>query len=143
MAGRADLTPREVESVRKSWQSIVLAGDTAINMFYRRLFAIDPEAHALFADTEMAHQRAKFLETFSLFVKNIDDLAALEERLRQLGDRHFASGVEARHYESVRKALRMTLEGGLGQTLDAEASDAWNKAYDRIAGLMRSHGGGQ
>ena len=131
------MKPEEIEQINNSWQSIVLMGDTAIQMFYRRLFAIDASAHALFSDSNMPEQRVKFLETFGLFIANIEDLESCRTKLEDLGRRHAAYGVEEHHYESVRQALVSTIESGLGQILDKEARAAWNNAYDAITEPMK------
>lgn len=131
------MSPEQIEHVNQSWQSIVLMGDTAIQMFYRRLFAIDASAHALFSETEMAEQRVKFMETFGLLVRNIGDLEAHEPMLEELGRRHAAVGVEEHHYDAVHRALVSTIESGLGHVLDREARLAWDAAYRKMTEPMR------
>ncbi|NNF77425.1 MAG: hemin receptor [Rhizobiales bacterium] len=131
------MSPEEIEHVNQSWQSIVLMGDTAIQMFYRRLFDIDASAHALFSETQMAEQRVKFMETFGLLVENIGNLEAHEPMLEELGRRHAAVGVEDHHYDAVHQALVSTIESGLGHVLDREARIAWDIAYRRMTAAMR------
>lgn len=131
------MTPEQVEQVHQSWQSIVLMGDAAIQMFYRRLFTIDSGAHALFSETDMANQRIKFIETFGLLVEHIGDLEAHEPMLEELGRRHAGVGVEDRHYDAVHQALVSTIESGLGHVLDREARVAWDLAYQRMTEPMR------
>lgn len=131
------MTPEQVEQVNQSWQSIVLMGDAAIQMFYRRLFAIDAGAHALFSETDMADQRIKFMETFGLLVEHIGNLEAHEPMLEELGRRHAAVGVEERHYSAVHQALVSTIESGLGHMLDRDARQAWDLAYRRMIEPMQ------
>ncbi len=131
------MTPEQVDQVNQSWQSIVLMGDTAIQMFYRRLFAIDASAHALFAQTDMVEQRLKFMETFGLLVQNVADLDGHTPMLEELGRRHAAVGVEEHHYAAVHQALVSTIESGLGHVLDREARLAWDAAYQRMTEAMR------
>jgi len=90
--------------VHRSWQPIVLMGDAATQMFYRRLFAIDPSTHALFSDTDMAEQRVKFMDTFDLFVRNIGDLEKNLPMLEERGRRQAELGVENHHYDGQRSA---------------------------------------
>ncbi len=132
------MTPEQIEHVNQSWQSIVLMGDTAISMFYRRLLDIDASTHALFADTDMHAQRLKFMDTFGLCVRSLSDLEGCRPMLKDLGRRHAALGVEEHHYDSVRDALLSTIESGLGQILDTHAREAWNLAFERIAEPMRT-----
>ena len=131
------MTPEQIEHVNQSWQSIVLMGDTAIAMFYRRLIDIDPSTHALFSETDMRAQRIKFMDTFGLCVRSLNDLEECRSMLEQLGRRHAAIGVKDHHYDSVRDALVTMIESGLGQILDEQAKEAWTLAYDRITGPMR------
>ncbi len=132
------MTPEQIEHVNQSWQSIVLMGDTAIAMFYRRLMDIDASSHALFADADMRAQRIKFMDTFGLCVRSLNDLEECRPMLEQLGRRHAAIGVEDHHYDSVRDALLTMIESGLGQILDEQAKEAWNAAFDEITEPMRT-----
>ncbi|MEM7425021.1 MAG: globin domain-containing protein [Pseudomonadota bacterium] len=134
------MTREQIEHVNQSWQSIVLMGDTAIAMFYRRLHDIDPSTHQLFSDTDMHAQRLKFMDTFGLCVRSLNDLEECRPMLEQLGRRHAALGVKEEHYDSVREALLTTIESGLGQILDRHAKEAWTVAYERITQPMRSAG---
>ncbi len=102
--------------MHRSWQPIVLMGDAATQMFYRRLFAIDPSTHALFSDTDMAEQRVKFMDTFDLFVRNIGDLEKNLPMLEELGRRQAELGVENHRYDGQRSAhFHDTV--GLGTTI--------------------------
>ena len=118
---------------------MVLMGDTAIQMFYRRLFSVDATAHDLFSQTDMSAQRIKFMDTFSTLVQNIGDLEASIPMLEELGRLHARYGVQDHHYDSVREALLLTIES-LGQVLDDSARGAWDAAYARITDPMRKAG---
>ena len=41
-------------------------GDTAAEMFYRRLFELDPDLQPLFGSTDMTAQRKKLIQSLSL-----------------------------------------------------------------------------
>ena len=130
------MTPEQIEHVNQSWQSIVLMGDTAIAMFYRRLMDIDASTHKMFAETDMRSQRIKFMDTFGLCVRSLHNLEEQRPMLEQLGRRHAAIGVKQHHYDSVRDALLTTIESGLGQILDEHAKEAWTLAFDKITEPM-------
>ena len=68
------MTPEQIEHVNQSWQSIVLMGDTAIAMFYRRLMDIDPSTHPAWTGgntqlVDRAGRVSKFNEKFSFLGK--------------------------------------------------------------------------
>ena len=139
----AFVTEEQIEDVHRSWHSIVLLGDVVMQMFYRRLFRIDESAHALFSDASMLEQRRKFLDTFDLLVKNIEDIEKHTPMLEDLGRKHAAYGVKDHHYDAVGEALIDTIEHGLGHALTSDSRTAWAAAYERLSTPMRRAAAGE
>src|SRR4051812_15987837 len=57
------MTPDQKHLVRESWKQVVPTAEAAAELFYRRLFEIDPTTPALFRATDMFAQRTKLLKT--------------------------------------------------------------------------------
>ena len=127
----------EIELIRKSWAQVVPIADAAAQMFYQRLFEIDPSTMPLFAATDMAAQREKLLGALSLVVGKADQLDIIVPALQELGRNHVKYGVEDRHYDSVGTALLWTLEQGLQCDFTQEVRAAWTVAYAQVSGPMR------
>ncbi|MEM7633067.1 MAG: globin family protein [Pseudomonadota bacterium] len=127
----------EIEVIRETWALVVPIADAAAQLFYQRLFEIDPGTKLLFAETDIARQNEKLISTLSLVVEKADQLDTIIPVLQELGRNHVRYGVEARHYESVGSALLWTLEQGLGDRFTDQARAAWTVAYALVSGPMR------
>ncbi|WP_108879528.1 globin domain-containing protein [Anderseniella sp. Alg231-50] len=127
----------EIELIRETWAQVVPIADAAAQLFYQRLFEIDPDAKSLFANTDMSAQNEKLVDTLSLVVGKADQLDTIVPVLQELGRKHLTYGVEDRHYDSVGSALLWTLGQGLGEGFTDQARAAWTVAYALVSGPMR------
>ena len=134
------LTSMQVDLIRQSWKSVVPIGDTAAQLFYQRLFELDPGLCPLFDTVDMGEQRARLLRALGLVVANVDQIDMLVPVLENLGRRHGGYGVRDRHYETVGQALIWALEQGLGPAFTKEVRGAWIIAYGLLADVMRTAG---
>ena len=131
------MTPDQKRLVRETWHQVTPIADTAATLFYDRLFAIDPDLHDLFRETDMAAQRDKLVATLAHVVQNLDYLEILVPTIEDLGRRHVGYGVNDAHYDAVGAALLWTLARGLGGSWTPDAEAAWTAAYGTISGIMR------
>lgn len=125
--------------VAESWKKIVPIADTAVKMFYERLFQTDATTRPLFKATDLGEQRQKLIQALALVVQGLDRLETIVPVVADLGRRHAGYGVTDRHYESVGAALLWTLEQGLGPDWTSETKAAWTSAYTLLSGVMRQH----
>lgn len=130
------MTPQQKRVIRETWRRVSALGEPAAELFYGRLFAIDPELAPLFAGRDMKAQRAKLLQALAFVVAGLDRLDSLVPMLEDLGRRHAGYGVRKQHYRTVGAALLWTLERGLGADWSDEAEEAWAQAYAIISGIM-------
>lgn len=130
------MTPQQKRVIRDTWQRVSALGEPAAELFYDRLFAIDPALAPLFAKSDMKAQRAKLLQALAFVVAGLDRLDSLVPVLEDLGRRHVAYGVRKQHYRAVGAALLWTLERGLGTAWSDEAEEAWAQAYAIVSGIM-------
>ena len=135
------MTPRQQQLIRETWAQVTPIAHTAAGLFYERLFELDPTLRRLFSRTDMAAQRKNLMQTLTVVVKSIDNLAPLIPAVEALGRRHAGYGVEAKHYATVGQALLDTLQAGLGDAFTPDARDAWGDAYELLAGVMLAAGG--
>ena len=127
------MTPEQKRLVRDTWKQVAPVADAAADMFYRRLFEIDPTTRKLFRATDMAAQRKKLLQTLAFAINGLDNLGALVTKVEGLGRRHAGYGVTDAQYDSVGAALLWTLEQGL-----AAVASAWSEVYRLLSGIMRN-----
>jgi hypothetical protein len=44
------MTPEQVDLVQRSWRAVLPVGDTAAELFYGKLFSLDPSIQSMFRD---------------------------------------------------------------------------------------------
>ncbi|MFN0186002.1 MAG: globin domain-containing protein [Aquabacterium sp.] len=130
------MTPQQIELVRNSWPPLEARRDELAAAFYGRLFEIAPETRAMFS-ADMAAQGTKLMASLNVVVEHLSDLAPLKPVLGQLGVRHLQWHVTAAHYDQVGAALMWALRQALGPAFDDALDTAWQRAYDRVARVMK------
>jgi hemoglobin-like flavoprotein len=129
------MTPRQIDIVRQSFGKIMPFKEQAAELFYCRLFELDPSLRLMFR-TDMTEQKQKLMVALALVVTNLEKLDSLLPAVRELGQRHKSYGVRNKHYEVVGAALLWTLEIGMGSSWTSELAEAWADAYGRVANAM-------
>jgi hemoglobin-like flavoprotein len=142
------LSDEHKRAIGDSWRLVVPILDTAVELFYRRLFELQPGLRALFPD-DMAGQRAKLGATLGFVVKSLDwpleEWKAAQDPendlflvVLALGRRHRnLYMVRDEHYGPVGEALMWALDQGLGQVFRGTTRDAWSKAYGLLSTTMK------
>ena len=141
------LSDDEKKILRDTWRLVVPIMDTAGDLFYRRLFELQPAYRQLFPE-DMSSQKRKLIamlgfavrtvdwadETWAQDVANEDDLFLV---VLALGRRHtLLYKVPEEAFPTVGEALLWTLGMGLGQAFTAEARAAWAKLYNLLSATM-------
>jgi len=130
------MTPRQVEVVQQSFQQVAPIAELAADLFYARLFELDPSLRRLFKG-DMKRQGGMLMSMIGSAVRGLSNPNALIPVLTALGRRHAGYGVMDAHYTTVAEALLWTLEQGLGDAFDAEMRAAWTAAYMLMASVMQ------
>ena len=132
----APILPEQVAALRRSWQLVAPMADEAAELFYARLFELDPSLRPMFT-TDLKEQGRKLMRMIGMAVNGLDRLDELVPVVRQLGARHAGYGVRDEHYGTVATALVWTLEQGLGPDFTPEVKDAWVAVYGVLATTMK------
>jgi hemoglobin-like flavoprotein len=130
------MNPRQKELVQSSFAKVAPIADQAADLFYNRLFEIDPSLRPMFPEN-MKEQKIKLMQMLTAAVKGLDNLETLVPVVRQLGARHIGYGVKDEHYGTVAAALLWTLERGLGDAFTPETKEAWVVVYGILAATMQ------
>jgi hemoglobin-like flavoprotein len=130
------VTPTQIDLIRASWTKVEPIADTAAQLFYGRLFELDPRTKVLFRRTDMEAQRKNLVQTLAVVVKSLDKLDQIVPAVAALGRRHAGYGVRAADYDTVGAALLWTFEQGLGPDFDEPTREAWAMAYGVLASVM-------
>ena len=130
----------DIKLIRGSFAHVVPIADTAADLFYNRLFELDPGLQPMF-HSDLERQGRLLMKMIGTAVDHLDDLAMLVPLVQKLGERHQTYGVEPAHYETVGSALIWTLEQGLGEHCTPEVKQAWENAYGLLSGVMQEAAG--
>lgn len=141
------LTDEEKKILRETWRLVVPIMDTAGDLFYRRLFELQPAYRQLFTQ-DMEAQKRKLMSMLAFVVRTSDwaEASWAEDVNRDddlflvvlaLGRRHaMLYKVPEEAFPVVEEALLWTLNMGLGQAFTAEARAAWAKLYALLSATM-------
>lgn len=130
------ITQQQKDLVKKTWVMVVPISDKAAELFYGRLFELEPEYKAMFKH-DMTEQGKKLMKTINIAVEALDDLEPLIPTLKQMGADHVGYGVKERDYNVVGASLLWTLEKGLGEEFTDEVKNAWGAVYEVLASVMK------
>ena len=121
--------------VQQTFEKVEPIADKAAELFYGRLFELDPSLKDLFKG-DMAEQGRKLMLMIKTAVRGLNDLDAIVPAVQKLGVRHKGYGVKDEHYGVVGDALLWTLEQGLGHDFTGEVREAWTGVYLLLADVM-------
>ena len=133
------MTPQQIQTIQSTWQMVVPIKDKAAELFYGKLFELDPALQPLFKG-DMKEQGRKLMTMLNTVIVNLDKLDTLLPAVKDLGKRHVAYGVQPTHYGTVGSALLWTLGAGLGDAFTTDVKAAWTQAYTVLAGVMTEAG---
>ena len=129
------MTPEQIALIQDSFRKVVPIKDRAAQLFYTRLFELDPSLKGLFP-SDMTQQGRKLMAGMGVVVQGLSNLKAILPVVQELGRRHAGYGAEPQHYETVAAALLWALEQGLGKDFTEDTKQAWTTAYGLLASTM-------
>ncbi len=142
------LNDAEKAIIRDSWRLVVPIADTAAELFYKRLFELQPEYRSLFPE-DMSGQKRKLVVMLNFIVKSLDwpdsawrddvqDEDDLFLVMLALGRRHSdLYRIPDASYDVVGAALLWALDYGLGKKFDAPCRAAWTRVYTLVSTAMK------
>jgi hemoglobin-like flavoprotein len=131
------MTPSNVKLVQDSFAKVAPIADKAAEIFYDKLFELDPSLKDLFRMTNIKEQGRKLMMMIGTAVNGLNKLDSIIKAVQDLGKRHAGYGVTPDHYDTVAKALLYTLEVGLGKDWTSDVKAAWVEVYTLLAGTMK------
>ena len=131
------MTNDQIKLVQDSFRQVGPIAETAAQLFYARLFELDPDLELLFKGN-LTEQGRKLMQMLGLAVNSLDRMEQLLPVVRSLGTRHVIYGVRDKDYETVGQALLWTLRKGLGEAFTPDVEAAWSNVYATLASEMQS-----
>lgn len=132
------LSAQQIKLIRDTWQLILPNKEQVADLFYTRLFELDPSVRSLFKG-RLDFQGDKLMTALNVVVNSLDNFNEVEAILQAMGKRHIIYGVETAHYETVGAALLWVLSESLGELFTQDVEEAWLAAYDIIASTMKEN----
>ncbi len=130
------MTPETISAVQDTFAKVAPIADKAAELFYGRLFELDPSLKPMFKG-DMTEQGAKLMRMIGIAVDGLTNLDSIVPAVENLGVRHIAYGVKDEHYDTVGAALLWTLEQGLGDAFTPDVKQAWTEVYTLLAQVMQ------
>ena len=129
------MNPLQIQFVQDSFKAVIPIQDQAADLFYGRLFELDPSLRQMFKG-DIAEQGRKLMKTLATVVIDLDNTSSILPVVRDLGARHLDFGVTDDQYDTFGAALIWTLEQGLGEAFTMDVMNAWIEAYTLISNTM-------
>jgi len=130
------MTPHQQNLIKESFAMVSPIAIQAAEIFYNRMFDLDPSTKALFEHTSMDDRYRTLMQTMTVVVKSIDNLDPLVPAVQTLGRRHGTYGVRPEHFATAGQALLDTLALGLGDAFTPECCEAWVEAFGILSSVM-------
>jgi hemoglobin-like flavoprotein len=131
------MTPEQVKLVKDSWAKVAPIADTAAELFYGKLFELDPSVKPMFKG-DMTEQGRKLMAMLNTAVNSLDNIEAVVPAIQAMGKRHVGYGVKDEHYDTVGEALIWTLGAGLKDDFTEDTKQAWISVYTVVSSTMKA-----
>jgi hemoglobin-like flavoprotein len=131
------LTAQQISLVQKSFAKVALISPQISEIFYHKLFDLDPKLKPLFKDN-MSEQQEMLMAMLATAVGLLKNQNKLTFILQDLAKRHLHYGVKPEHYILAGSALLYTLEAGLHDDFTDETRDAWIATYRLMSEIMKA-----
>ena len=130
------MTPEQIKLVQDSWAKVVPIQETAAELFYGKLFELDPSVRSMFKG-DMKEQGRKLMAILNTAVNSLNYLDTVVPAIQDMGKRHVGYGVKDEHYDTVGEALIWTLGAGLKDDFTEDTKVAWVTVYTLVADTMK------
>jgi hemoglobin-like flavoprotein len=130
------MTPDDIALVQESWRKIEPVKEIAAELFYVRLFELDPILRAVCGD-DMKDRHKRFTQVVGATVRGLARVDMLLPAVREFGMRHPLPGEIEPHHANVANALLWMLEKALRGDFTPEVKAAWIKGYGMLSQTIR------
>ncbi len=127
----------QIKLVQNSFEKVRPISETAAELFYKRLFELNPSLKSLFKG-DMKTQGIMLMKMLDYAVTGLNEPDKIVPEIKALGKRHVGYGVKEEYYETVGEALLWTLEKGIGEDFTRDVKEAWAEAYKLLSDTMKS-----
>ena len=127
----AIMTPESIDRLKRSFAEVSAQPRALATRFYHELFAVAPALRPLFP-ADMTSLQGHFEAALALVIRNLEDMAVLQESLRDLGAQHVHWGAKPTDYFVVRDAIVRAVHAASASWTEELEAD-WRQAITAIA----------
>jgi len=124
------MTPEAIARIKASHAAVGAMPRQLASRFYGALFGAAPGLRRLFPE-DLTSLQGHFEGALALVVRNLDEVDALRESLRELGASHIHWGARPEDYEVARESLVIAIRS-LSPDWSAELDSDWRAAITAI-----------
>ena len=135
------MNQHHVQLVQESYELVKPIAGIAADLFYDRLFQLDPNLRPMFK-SDLGEQKHNLMTTLTFAVAGLNKPERIITTVQRLGARHTGYGVQPQHYQTVGAAILWTLAQGLGDAFTPEVEEAWTAVYTLLAETMQEGANG-
>jgi hemoglobin-like flavoprotein len=135
------MNQHHVQLVQESYELVKPIAGIAADLFYDRLFQLDPNLRPMFK-SDLGEQKHNLMTTLTFAVAGLNKPERIISTVQRLGARHTGYGVQPQHYQTVGAAILWTLAQGLGDAFTPEVEEAWTAVYTLLAETMQEGANG-
>jgi hemoglobin-like flavoprotein len=125
------MTPESIARVRASFSEVAREPRALAARFYEELFLMAPELRSLFP-SDLTSLQGHFEAALALVIRNLEEMKALQEPLRDLGVQHVHWRARPEDYLFVRDAILRAVRKS-SASWDATLEEDWRRAISAIA----------
>ena len=129
------LTPAQKRLIRESFVRIEPALDLVGQLFYLKLFRLDPALRSRFGSDPKTLGR-KFMAAVKLTIIALNHEDGLAPTLKLLGVSQRQLGMRVRNYRTMGKAWIWTLERSLEKSFTRQSKDAWTALLTQVTRIL-------
>ena len=125
------MTPERIARLKSSFAHVSAEPRALATRFYQELFTAAPALRSLFP-ADMTSLQGHFEAALALVIRNLEDVSALQESLRDLGVQHVHWGAKPQDYFVVRDSIVRAIRSG-STSWSEELEADWRHAITAIA----------
>ena len=125
------MTPERIDRLKRSFTQVSAEPRALAARFYQELFTAAPALRSLFP-VDMTSLQGHFEAALALVIRNLGDMSALQESLRDLGAQHVHWGAKPQDYFLVRDAIVRAIRSA-STSWSEELEADWRRAITAIA----------
>jgi hemoglobin-like flavoprotein len=137
----AALTAEQRWLVQASWEKVVPMAPYVAELFYDRLFELDPLLEDLFPASLSEHGKLGehgklWMTALGLAVAQLEEPCSIAPCFEELSRCHVQYGVRPANYVTMGDALLWTLEQSLAEDFTPRVKEAWGAVYELLSVLL-------